>query len=208
MRTSVLIVVMSLLSACVTVADRAPVAADLIANDRLTGRSDRPRVSLEILQRHSMKIQLQFDDTDNYKAIYDYNANIAEITRAALSRYYDVVDPEPGIPSVRLVFGKLEAHGTCSNSYGGLSTCTQSAAFQAVLSIAERSRKTEERKVQGRSSASEGGYLWLPASFDPLHRQAAKEAYSTFLRHLINAVDEDLAAFNTMALAQTKYPRV
>ncbi|RVU35207.1 hypothetical protein EOI86_20550 [Hwanghaeella grinnelliae] len=182
------------LTACVTVADRVPGRQDLIGEGKLEGRSVRPAISLEVRKPHSMDITLQFDDTDNYSAHYNYDPNIVAVTVEALSRYYDIVPPDRFVPRVVVEFERLYASGSCSTTWGSTSDCSQGVQFDALVKVSQGVRSAEPEKIVGHSTATEGGYLWLPNSFDPLHRKAAKQAFENFVNWVVVVIDEDLVS--------------
>ena len=192
-KSAALIFAAGILANCITVADRVPVQDDLVTDALLGGRENRPVIALEIQKPNTMKVVLQFEDSDNYQAIYDYDPNIVEITRNILTDYFTLHDRKSNHPKFSLVLEGISADGNCVTPWGGFSDCTQYVTFRGTLYVTDQYGRITDHGVSGDGRAFDEDFVWLPDSFDPLHREAVKSAYAEFIEDVILAIDTELA---------------
>lgn len=184
-----------LVSACAT-KNHVATPGDFYLEGSLDSRASRPAVSLTVSKELPMVFSLGLEDSDIGRAYYNYEGAFEAALVNVLSENFELTEPTPGTPHVELIFAGPKAHGSCRNAYGGLSTCSQHFTLNADFFMTLDGFSIDPTELQGKGSATEGGYLFLPSSIEPLHRKAVRSAFLEFSERLISKISASIVFLN------------
>jgi len=180
------------IAGCGTVADRTASVEDLLYEGQTGTGAGQISVSVESPNSMTAKLRIGTADTTICDARHSYDAAIAEATYQGLSKWFTLVDSDPEIPSLSIVYKGIEGGGGCSLQGQVTLRCTQSVTFTADVQLNFGQKILLKEVIQGNAQITEGDFFSACSALGGLHQRTAKSAFSTFIKKTTNAINEAL----------------